>query len=159
MSDKSNKPIYTNDQLDMGLREGLRSLPVPEPSAAFDARILAALKDDRPAWLRFWVTIRPTFSAAACSLALTLAFIHWSSMTSVAQLPTSQASGTPVQLNEQALDTSNLTGATLLRLSTILQAPPPAVGSPADDAEKSDGRASSLPSPSRSIPIFRNHRA
>ena len=155
----SNKPISSNDQLDMGLREGLRSLPVPEPSAAFDARILDALQDDRPGWLRFWITIRPTFSAAACSLALTLVFIHWSSMTSVAQLPMSQATGKPVQLDEQALDTSNLCGATLLRLSTILQAPPPATGSPTDDTEKTDGKASSLPFLPRSITTFRTHKA
>ena len=61
---------------DPALRQGLRSLPVPEPSSDFDARVHAALRRPEPWRLRFWKTARPMLAATACSLVLTLTLLQ-----------------------------------------------------------------------------------
>jgi len=60
----------------LALREGLASLPVPAVSPDFDQRVLGAL--GRPPWWRaaLW-SLAPAVPAAACSLAATLALVHW----------------------------------------------------------------------------------
>lgn len=57
---------------DMALREGLRSLPVPETAPDFDARVLDALRRPAPWWQTAWASLRPVLSAAACALVVLL---------------------------------------------------------------------------------------
>ena len=59
------------------LADALRSLPVPAPSADFDARVLAALRVPRPWWRRVWQPIQPLLLGASGSLAVTLLLLHF----------------------------------------------------------------------------------
>jgi len=65
------------------LRTGLGQIPVPEVSAAFDERVLAALRREATVpprlarWLS-WRMLRPVLAGATCSLALTVALYRWS---------------------------------------------------------------------------------
>lgn len=63
------------DEVDRLLREGLRSVPVPEPSAEFDSNIRARLRRTEPPWRIFWESTRLFLAPAACSLAVTLALL------------------------------------------------------------------------------------
>lgn len=66
--------------LEMDLRAGLRSLPVPHVTADFDSRVLnAVLHTSRGE--RFLIAARPVLSGAFCSLIIALALIHWSVQT------------------------------------------------------------------------------
>ncbi len=66
---------------DAALRDALRSLPVPPPSADFDDRVLAALNAPRPwrqrlSWRRVWQPVQPLLLGTSCSLGLTLLLLH-----------------------------------------------------------------------------------
>jgi len=71
-------------QADQSLRDGLRGLPVPSVSPAFDARLLNALCAPLPWWRLLWQQAQPVLWGASCSLALTLALLHWSLQTPLA---------------------------------------------------------------------------
>lgn len=60
-------------EVDEILSQGLREVPVPDVSAAFDSSVRAALEDRRPAWLGWWQAVRPAFAPAGIALAVTLA--------------------------------------------------------------------------------------
>ena len=59
------------------LADALRSLPVPPPSADFDARVLAALCVPIPWWRRFWQPAQPLLFGASGSLVVTLLLLHF----------------------------------------------------------------------------------
>lgn len=59
------------------LRDGLRTLPVPDVSPDFDSRVLDALRAPRPWWQRLWEPARPLLLGASCSLSVTLVLLHW----------------------------------------------------------------------------------
>lgn len=85
-------------RIEMALREGLRSLPVPDTSPDFAARIHAALRRPVPWWQMLWVHARPVLGAGACSLIGMLALLHWT-----AQMPL-----TPPATTLQRTDTTAL---------------------------------------------------
>ncbi len=62
------------------LRQGLRSLPVPETSPDFNARVHAALRRPAPWWRTIWNRTRPVLATAACSLLVTLALLKGSNI-------------------------------------------------------------------------------
>jgi hypothetical protein len=57
------------------LKQGLRRLPVPEPSAAFDAAVRARLHRPEPRWQWLWNIGTPVLVPAVCSLIVTLAVL------------------------------------------------------------------------------------
>ena len=59
------------------LADALRCLPVPAPSADFDARVLAALHRPVPLRHRLWQTAQPLLLGAGGSLAVTLLLLHF----------------------------------------------------------------------------------
>lgn len=59
------------------LGNALRRVRVPEPSADFDDRVIAALRARRTWWQALLLAARPVASAAACSLVVMLAALHW----------------------------------------------------------------------------------
>jgi len=59
------------------LADALRSLPVPAPSAEFDARVLAALHRPVPLRHRLWQTAQPLVLGAGGSLAVSLLLLHF----------------------------------------------------------------------------------
>lgn len=79
MSNPHFNPNFPSE--DAGLRDALRSLPVPAPSADFDARVLAALNAPHPwwqhlSWRRIWQPVQPLLLGTSCSLGLTLLLLH-----------------------------------------------------------------------------------
>jgi hypothetical protein len=64
-----------NREMEAALRGGLQSLPAPELSRDFNARVLAAVARARPWWPRLFRAARPTLSGAAISLAICLALL------------------------------------------------------------------------------------
>ncbi|HLK55614.1 MAG TPA: hypothetical protein VKU00_03570 [Chthonomonadaceae bacterium] len=63
-------------ETDRHLNQGLRSLPVPEVSADFDARVHEALRRPTPWWQPLWTQMRPVLTAMACSLVITLVLLQ-----------------------------------------------------------------------------------
>ncbi len=78
------------------LRQTLRSLPVPAPSADFDARVRAALRRPIPWWERLWTPVQPVLSMAVCSCGAALALLYWFTAIPI---------GPPKSLQFGALDT------------------------------------------------------
>lgn len=69
-------PNDPSDAADNALREALFALDVPEPSADFDARVLAAARG-RFAWREVFLSyLRPALATASASAAVTLLLIH-----------------------------------------------------------------------------------
>jgi hypothetical protein len=58
------------------LKQGLRHLPTPEPSASFDAGVRARLRQPETRWQWFWKVGRPVLVPALCSLIVTLALLR-----------------------------------------------------------------------------------
>lgn len=98
------------------LRQGLRALPVPEPSPDFDARVLAGLREARPWWSRLWEPAKPLLAGASFSLVVTLAGLHWT-LTAPEAAPPAYAVPTvaarPVPSLDALLDRPNLSAASL----------------------------------------------
>jgi len=86
----SEQPEET--RIEMALRQGLRSLPVPESSPDFNARVHAALRRPEPWWHSLWASARPVLCAGACSLAGMMALLSWATH---APLPSTRAPATP----------------------------------------------------------------
>lgn len=76
----SKGPEAEDGRAELALREGLRRLPVPLPSATFDAQVVAALAAAPAASgarTSPWLALRPVVCGAACSLVLTAALYLW----------------------------------------------------------------------------------
>jgi hypothetical protein len=103
------------------LRDNLRRLPAPTPSADFDACVLAALTQPLPWWHLLWQTARPLLAGAACSLVVTLAAVSWATQTPSAPprvLPLSATAATrPLDMAavDRLLDQPDLSAASLFR--------------------------------------------
>lgn len=113
------------DAPDTLLREALRALPVPQPSADLDARILAALYAPPPWWEALWQAVRrearPLLAGAACALPVTVLALLW---TLHAPLDARPAVGVPSPIAARVqsmasldalLDKPNVTAADLRR--------------------------------------------
>jgi hypothetical protein len=108
--------------LEAALRNGLRSLSVPNVSADFDERILVALHRPKPLWLRLWQPARPLLAGASFSLLVTLVGLHWSLSAPLNGPPAPNPVGAreeqilaahPVPSLETLLDRPNLTAGSL----------------------------------------------
>src|ERR1019366_6949099 len=64
-----------SDDADALLRQGLRSLAVPEASSDFDSRVHQALAKPEPLWAVEWRRIRPVFASAVLSMAISVAIL------------------------------------------------------------------------------------
>ncbi len=150
-----SNPISTPE--DAALRDALRSLPVPPPSADFDDRVLAALTAPRPwrqrlSWRRVWQPVQPLLLGTSCSLGLTLLLLH---------ITLSAPLAVPVS-SPPAL--TNLAGASLVPLpplDALLDRPNLRAGSlaawnsaPAADAEEPQ-KAPRRPEPRRRAEVYR----
>jgi|SRR5579884_1308243 len=60
------------------LRRGLTSLPTPEVSPDFNARVHASLAAPKAAWRIRWSDLRPALQTAGVSLAASLLLLRWS---------------------------------------------------------------------------------
>jgi len=112
------------DAPDTLLRDALRALPVPQPSADLDARILAALYAPPPWWEALWQAAcreaRPLLAGAACALPVTVLALLWTLHAPVEARPA--ATGPPIAARAQnmasldaLLDKPNVTAADLRR--------------------------------------------
>src|SRR3954468_19804407 len=63
----------SDDQISALLKQGLRSVPVPEASADFDSRVRARLRRPQSPWQWLWGALKPALAPAGLSLAVTLA--------------------------------------------------------------------------------------
>jgi hypothetical protein len=104
------------EDADIGLREGLRSLPVPETSADFAARIHAELRQPVPWWKTLWTTARPLLSGAVCSLVVTMILLP--RLVHMPSGPPSHSESTVVSevAMDRVLDSTELSAASLTRL-------------------------------------------
>ena len=65
-----------DDKIGEMLQQGLRQVPVPAPSADFDARVRRELRRNQiPRWQLLWTAAWQIAAPAACSLAITLAVL------------------------------------------------------------------------------------
>jgi hypothetical protein len=72
------------------LQQGLKRIPVPEPSASFDAGVRARLRRRESPWQIFWNLARPVLVPAGCSLVITLAVLKVTSVPASVGGPQSQ---------------------------------------------------------------------
>lgn len=79
---------------DAMLQEGLAALQVPEVAPDFAIRIQTELRRTPRAHLP-WPAVRSVLAAAVCSLFITLALVHWSTLTSDAPPSAGQAGEKP----------------------------------------------------------------
>ena len=99
---------------DLALLDGLDRLPVPEVSPDFDARIRAALHRPERWWQTLWPSLRPAVAAAACSMAVMLLLVRWSSQIPLAHPIAPQTADTHATNIDLALDRPDLSAAALL---------------------------------------------
>ena len=139
--------LSEDDRADMALREGLRKLPVPSTSSAFDARIQSALSRPLPWWHALWPTLRPVLTTGFCSLLVTLALLHWSAQNPIRPQPGSGSAATDIlavnSMAEGDLSRATLRGVPPPRRISRAATPPPEKHQPVLDR-----RSQLLPSPS-----------
>ena len=107
-----------DSELDMSLREGLRSVPVPVAGPDFDSEVLRALEKPLPWWHALRSTLTPAFGGAAFSLVATLFVVNWALREPQKASP-GHSSGISTASIEKALDSPNLTASTLTRLRSV----------------------------------------
>lgn len=66
----------SEERLEQALKAGLESLSVPKASAAFDERVIAALRRPTPWWAGSWNMLRPALSGACVALLVTLSLVQ-----------------------------------------------------------------------------------
>ena len=128
-------------ETDALLRQGLQSLPTPEISSDFDARIRAGLQERTPWWVTLKRTLQPMLTATACSVVVTLGVLKF--CTSAPELgirPSLRPSIDTIALErgaekdqalERALDSGTLSSASLGRMpSTSAPSPGPTTPAP-----------------------------
>ena len=116
-------------EMDMALREGLRSVAAPVAGPDFDARVLGALEKRAPWWHVLRSTLKPAFGGAAFSLIATLFIVNWALREPGKSTPGHSSSITTVSI-EKALDSPNLTSASLTRLRPLRSAASDSVATP-----------------------------
>src|SRR5579884_1540625 len=82
----------SGERIDEALKQGLRTMAVPDPGSDFDDRVIAAVRARKSWWYLIWDFARPVVSAAACSAVIMLAALHLALQTP------SQASDTQVTI-------------------------------------------------------------
>jgi hypothetical protein len=105
-------------ELDIALRDGLRSVPVPVAGPDFDSRVLSDLENPLPWWRALRSTLKPAFGGAAFSLITTLIVVNWALRAPERAIP-GHSSGITTVAIEQALDSPNLTASSLTRLRSV----------------------------------------
>lgn len=130
---------------------GLEQLAVPPLSADFDARLLEALRSERPwwhtwSWSQLWRSVRPVAAGALCSGCAMVALFYFAVALPDPQHPAPRAAPGGGLVSLPALDGAALTTGTLRRL-VRWSAPNPgiAVPAPRKPAAVPPGRRSSLP--------------
>jgi hypothetical protein len=105
-------------ELDMALRAGLRSVPVPISGPDFDSRVLSALEKPLPWWHSLRSSLKPAFGGAAFSLIATLFIVNWA-LREPGKATPGHISGITTVSIEQALESPNLTASSLTRLRSV----------------------------------------
>jgi hypothetical protein len=78
------RPEAVSEEALFALRQGLEQLPVPAPSANFEARVHSELAVPQAGLLaNLWISVRPALAPAAISLIITLALLQGISYNSV----------------------------------------------------------------------------
>ncbi len=126
----------TEVEIDLAMREGLRDLPVPQPSGDFDHKVLSALREQTPWWQAMLPGLRPLIAGVACSLVMTMALVRWVMNAPLPGPATARSAGASVVSGsaaasveshravssagnpEDALDRSDITASSLARLMT-----------------------------------------
>ena len=141
MFESPSEPI-----LDEALRTSLRALSVPEVSAGFDDRILAALHQPMPWWQRLWQPARPLLAGASFSLLVTLIGLHWSLSAPLHPFPPELGAGGPPILAahpapslDALLDRPNLTAGSLAFVWNAPPAPTPQPGTRPEPRRRASG--------------------
>ncbi len=131
---------------DEALRTGLRAQFVPEVSAGFDDRILAALHQPTPWWQRLWQPARPLLAGASFSLIVTLIGLHWSLSAPLHPSPPELGTGGPPILAahpapslDALLDRPNLTAGSLAFVWNTPPAPTPQPGTRPEPRRRASG--------------------
>ena len=134
--------------LDEALRTSLRALSVPEVSAGFDDRILAALHQPVPWWQRLWQPARPLLAGASFSLLVTLIGLHWSLSAPLSSPPTPNSGGAgeeqilathPAPSLDALLDRPNLTAGSLAFVWNTPPTPTPQPGARPEPRRRASG--------------------
>ena len=140
MFESPSEPI-----LDEALRAGLRAFSVPEVSAGFDDRILAALHQPLPWWQKLWQPARPLLAGASFSLLVTLIGLHWSLSAPLHPSPPELGAGGPILAAHPApsldalLDRPNLTAGSLAFVWNTPPAPTPQPGARPEPRRRASG--------------------
>ncbi len=126
---------------DTGLRDALRSLPVPVLSVGFDDCVLAALNVPRPwwqglSWRRVWQPVQPLLLGTSCSLGLTLLLLHFTlsvpqavpALSPPALTNLAAAPSTPLPPLDALLDRPNLRAGSLAAWNSLPAADAEAAG-------------------------------
>ena len=116
-------------EMDMALREGLRSVITPVAGPDFDARVLGAIEKPVPWWQTLRLILKPAFGGAAFSLIATLFIVNWAMKEPDKAAPGGYSGITTASI-EKALDSPNLTSASLTRLRPIRSAAKDSVAIP-----------------------------
>lgn len=134
---------FDDTQLEIGLREGLRNLPVPETSPDFAARIHTALEQTPSWWQTLWLQARPLLSGGVCAAGIMLLLLPTlTQMPSAAPSDSSGRRATLVALDAM-LDRPDLSASSLREFyrkpsrSATRTAKPPAAAPSAPPARRS----------------------
>lgn len=112
------RPPVENAELDAALRTGLREVPVPEVSPAFDAAVLAAVDRSLAQPWSPWSALRSALAGAITCMAVGMALVHWISAAPLADQPGPPAAGARSLAVEAGLGEPGLHAGALVGLAS-----------------------------------------
>lgn len=115
--------VHDEDVINSALRDGLRRVAMPTPSADFDSCVLARLRQPRSWWQNLWDSGRPILAGAACSCIVMLAAVQWTAhgpITSPHPFIAPNAIARPLDMAavDRLLDNSDLSAVSLWEMTT-----------------------------------------